>query len=90
MVCSHLRKLPTTWFQVLTVGLNLAHLRSFESGRNRALNSAETTPLARVTPFRAARTLLATFIESASDLEPPSDYVYMTIPAIKAKCDPWR
>jgi hypothetical protein len=41
-----------------------------------ALNSAKTTPLARVTHFRVARTLLATFIESATDLEPPSGYIY--------------
>ncbi len=41
-----------------------------------ALNSAKTTSLARVTHFRVTRTLLTTFIESATDLEPPSGYIY--------------
>jgi hypothetical protein len=55
-----------------------------------ALNSAKTTLLARGVPFRAALTLLAKFVESATDLESSSGYICMMILAIKAESDPWR
>jgi hypothetical protein len=55
-----------------------------------ALNSAETTSLTRIIPFRTALTLLAKFVESATDLESPSDYIYMMILATKSESDPWR
>jgi hypothetical protein len=52
-----------------------------------ALNSAETISLVRIVPFRAVFTLFAKFVEFATDLESPSDYIYIMILAIKFEFD---
>jgi hypothetical protein len=52
------------------------------------LNSAEITQLSQIAPFYAVPTSLAKFIESATDLELPSDYIRMMILAIKTEALP--
>jgi hypothetical protein len=42
-----------------------------------------------ITEQPAALTLLVKFVESATDIESPSDYISTMVLAIKAESDPW-